>query len=59
MILRFLLIGDGVVLVVVGALCVLFVDGATGKVLACGAWLLAGLLFGGVPFTNPYRGHRW
>ena len=59
MILRFLLISDGLIVAVVGLLCVLYVDRPAGLVAAAGAWLLAGLLFGAVRYTDPYRGQPW
>jgi hypothetical protein len=59
MVLRLLLVGDAVVLAVVGLLCVLYVERPAGFVFAGGAWLLSGALFGAIHFTQPHRHERW
>jgi hypothetical protein len=55
LVLRLLLVANGVVVSAVGAMCLAFVERPAGVIFAAGAWLLAGGLFGLVPFTDPYR----
>lgn len=55
MVVRLLLIANGIVLVVVGALCAAFVAWP-GALVAVGVWGLAVALLALVPYTNPRRG---
>jgi hypothetical protein len=59
MILRLLLVADGIIMAAVGIISLLFVDRPAGLVFTAGAWFLSLLLFGGVPFTDPHRGDPW
>jgi hypothetical protein len=53
-----LLISHGFLLSAVGFISLFYVERPAGVVAAGGAWLLAGLLFGCIPFTDPYRRDR-
>jgi hypothetical protein len=55
---RLLLIGNGCMLAIVGVLFVLFADPPWGRVVGAATLLFAGVLFAGVPFTDPYRNER-
>jgi len=55
MVVRLLLVANGIVLVVVGALCAAFVAWPEALV-AIGVWGLALVLLALVPYTNPRRG---
>jgi hypothetical protein len=55
LVLRYLLVSNGLIVIAVGFVCLLYVERPAGFLLAGGFWLLAGLLFGGVPLTDPYR----
>jgi len=57
-VLRVLLLADGVLLVGVGIVAVIYVDHPAGLYLAGGMWLAAGVLFGLLPLTDPYRRDR-
>ncbi len=59
MVLRFLLISDGLIIAVVGLLCVLYVEHPAGYLVGALAWLVAGVLFAAVRYTDPYRGQPW
>jgi hypothetical protein len=58
LVVRYLLISNGLLLVAVGFVSLLYVDRPAGILLAGGFWLFAGLLFGTVPLTDPYRHER-
>jgi hypothetical protein len=58
LVVRYLLVGNGCIVSAVGVIAVLYVERPAGILVAAGAWLLAGLLFGAVPFTDPYRHER-
>jgi hypothetical protein len=45
-------------LAIVGVLFVLFADPPWGRVVGAATLLFAGVLFAGVPFTDPYRRER-
>jgi hypothetical protein len=55
LVIRILLVADGIILAVVGGISAAFVERPAGLVFAAGAWLASGLLFGSVPLTDPYR----
>jgi len=61
MVTRLLLVANTIVLLAVGALCLLFVELPAGAVGAALVWALAGVLLALVPYTNPRRGghSRW
>jgi hypothetical protein len=58
LVIRILLVADGFMLVVVGGISAAFVERPAGVLFAGGAWLASGVLFGCVPFTDPYRHER-
>ena len=58
LVIRYLLISNGLLLVALGFVSLLYVDRPAGILLAGGFWLFAGLLFGAVPRTDPYRHER-
>jgi hypothetical protein len=55
LVLRVLLLADGLIVAVVGGIAALFVERPAGLVVAFGAWILAGILFCCLPLTDPYR----
>lgn len=55
LVVRYLLVSNGLLVIAVGFVCLLYVERPAGFLLAGGFWLLAGLLFGAVPLTDPYR----
>jgi hypothetical protein len=55
MVIRLLLVSNGILVSIVGLLCLLYVDRPSGLVLAGLAWAFAGVLFACVPLTDPYR----
>jgi hypothetical protein len=61
MVIRLLLVANALVLLAVGALCLVFVEKPAGAVGAALVWGLAILLFALVPYTNAHRGSltRW
>jgi hypothetical protein len=58
LVLRYLLISNGLLVAAVGFISLLYVERPAGFVVAGAAWLLAGMLFGCIPFTDPYRSER-
>ena len=58
MVIRLLLVSNGILVSIVGLLCFAYVERPSAYWLAGAAWVLAGLLFGCVRFTDPYRPHR-
>ena len=58
LVIRILLVADGFILAVVGGISAAFVERPAGVLFAGGAWLASGVLFGCVPFTDPYRHER-
>jgi hypothetical protein len=58
LVVRYLLVSNGLILTVVGFVSLLYVERPAGFLLAAGFWLFAGLLFGSVPLTDPYRHER-
>ncbi len=58
LVVRYLLISNGLLLIAVGFVSLLYVERPAGILLGAGFWLIAGLLFGGVPRTDPYRHER-
>lgn len=58
LVVRYLLVSNGLLVIAVGFVCLLYVERPAGFLLAAGFWLLAGLLFGAVPLTDPYRHER-
>jgi hypothetical protein len=58
LVVRYLLVGNGCMVFAVGLISLLYVERPAGILVAAAAWLLAGLLFGAVPFTDPYRHER-
>ncbi len=55
LVVRYLLVSNGLLVIAVGFVCLLYVERPAGVLFAAGFWLLAGLLFGAVPLTDPYR----
>jgi hypothetical protein len=54
-----LLVSNGCLVTAVGFISLLYVERPAGLLVAAAAWLVAGALFGAVPFTDPYRNeHR-
>jgi membrane protein implicated in regulation of membrane protease activity len=59
-VIRLLLVADGILVAVVGGIAAAYVDKPSGWLLGAGAWTVAGLLFGCVRLTDPYRYEaRW
>jgi hypothetical protein len=58
LVIRILLVADGLIVAVVGAISALYVERPAGLIFAGGAWLLAVILFGCVRLTDPYRHER-
>jgi hypothetical protein len=58
LVIRYLLVSNALILTAVGFVSLLYVERPAGFVAAAGCWLLAGLLFGAVPLTDPYRHER-
>ena len=57
-VLRVLMVADGVILVAIGFVALRYVDHPAGIYIASGLWLAAGVLFGLLPLTDPYRRDR-
>jgi hypothetical protein len=55
MVVRLLMVSNGLVLVAVGCLCFAYVQPDAGYWFAALAWLSAGLLMGGSRFMDPSR----
>jgi hypothetical protein len=55
LVVRYLLVSNGLLLIAVGFMCLLSVERPAGSLFAAGFWVLSGLLFGAVPLTDPYR----
>lgn len=58
LVIRYLLVSNGILITVIGFICLLWVERPAGFLIAGAAWLASGLLFGAVPYTDPYRHER-
>ena len=58
LVLRSLLVANGVLLLVLGGLAMAYVDHPPGYLVATALWLAAIGLFALVPLTDPYRHER-
>ena len=59
MVLRLLLVADGLIMLAVGLIAMMFFDRPAGLVFTAAAWVVSAALFGGVRFTDPHRGDPW
>jgi hypothetical protein len=59
MAIRLLLVSNGLILTVVGALFMIYVDRPAGPIAAACIWGVAAVLFGCVRRTDPYRPGHW
>jgi tellurite resistance protein TehA-like permease len=59
MVVRLLLVSNGLVLAVVGGISLAYVDRPAGLIGAGIFWLAAAILFGCVRRTDPYRPGHW
>jgi hypothetical protein len=57
-VLRTLVLADGVLLAVLGGLALAYVQHPGGVYLAAGLWLASAIVFGLLPLTDPYRRDR-
>jgi hypothetical protein len=57
-VLRTLVVADGVLLAVLGGLAFVYVQHPSGIYVAAGLWIAAGIVFGLLPLTDPYRRDR-
>ncbi len=55
MVIRLLLVANGIIVAVVGLLCFLYVERPQAFVLAGLSWAFSAVLFGCIPLTDPYR----